>query len=682
MTMTVTPIEATNLSVQGTPANQALVSFLSASTVRQSLLPAYGTQDRERALRRLYRNPHNTIIQGAFAGLASKVVSTPFEISAPTADESANAQDMLRLAHFGKGFEYLFSVTVLNYMRHDRGAWWELIGYGEPDAPMVGSPVAVACLDPLRCYPTGDREYPILYWSPKGALHKMHRTRVYQIVDMPDGDDDYPDTGLCALSRAVAIADREMQMGRYVSARLDDKPKPGLAIGRNLTVDERDAAFARYRAEKGLDDRPEWGETTWFFGVDPREEVKIEMLSFSEAPEKFDYVQYVPLDVKQLALAIGVDIQELWELSGGGIGTGTQSQILAAKSRGKTFGRLLKGIERGMNFYVLPPRCEFSWKYRDPQEDAERAAIASQYAGIAVQLEALIGKRAAIQLLANQVEAFRDVLLDSEGRVRLPDDDQQPQAPTSSIDDAVNTETQNAPAPMDGQQADAAAAPAFKEWSATTTGATTEFVRLVNTARNDEITRRTLTTRLRKWLKDWGEQAYLDGMQEAGDEATALTLDDKAVVQAWLAVQATFTSAFSKEIFTSGLSDMQLASRADAWVQNSLGEIKLKGFMKVKRTAHFKWVVNEAAEHCVSCQRLKGHVHPLSTWVRYNVRPKSPVLQCWIGCKCTLEETNEANTGVPLWRVPLTTRNKELTYPQFIKEWEGQKAHQAVHHAA
>lgn len=672
MTSAITPTEASALSVQGQPVmGAALASAFGGTTSRDALLPRFGSQERERVLRQYYRHPHNTLIQGAFAGIVNKIVSAPHEVSAPSDADARNARDMLRFAHFGKGFEYLVSVTVLNFLRHDRGAWWELIGYGDPAGPMIGSPVAIAALDPLRCYPTNDREYPILYFSTRGAVHKMHRSRLVQLVDIPDGDDDYPDTGLCALSRAIAIAEREINMTRYVSGRLDDQPKPGIAIARNMQAPDVEAAFAKNKERKQSDAAAEWGDTVWFYGVDPTAEVDVKMVPFAESPEKFSFPEYVQIDVRQLALALGVDVQEIWELAGGGIGTGTQSQLLAAKARGKTIGRLFGGITRALNFHVLPPECEFTFNYRDAQEDAEQAQIAATYVTIAAQIETMFGKRMAAQLLANRSTVFRDILLDKQGRVRLPDDDIDPVNPdTSSFDDSAQQNSQTSDASVDDT------APIEKDWGETASVATYQFVRLINAAREDQMARKTLTQRLRKWLKDNGTQAYRDGMVEGGAaEDAELDTDDRATILAWLSGQSTFTTHFSKEIFTKGLSELQVAQRAEAWVMNSLGEIRLKGLMAMKRNALMRWDIDPVAEHCPSCVKLAGHVHRLKDWVRYNLRPKSPQLLCWSGCKCVLTEVKGVKATGKLSRVPLRKSARHVDYPTFIRLWEADKEH-------
>lgn len=637
MSSDLTTAEARALSVAGKV--QTAIPFGIRSIDRQALLPAYGSQAREIALRSLYRAAHNGLVQGIIAGLTSKIVSTPFEVVAPSEAESENAQAMLLQAAFGKGAEHLFSMTTLNYLRHDRGVWWELIGYGDPNNRLIGAPVAVNVLDPIRCYPTGDSEHPVWYYSTDGRIHQLHHSRVVHFVDMPDGDEDYPDVGMCALSRAVAVAEREILMGRYISTNLDDKPKPGLMLFKNIEETQYQEAEARYLAQRrsGLTDRDVFGEVFMLFGVDPHDETGVDYVSYSEPPEKFDYIAYVNLDAKELAVAFGIDIQEFWELSGGGIGTGTQSEILHEKSRGKTLGRMRKMFERALNLRVLPPDCEFRWQYRDSQEDGERANLAATWAGTIATIGGDLTKTQRLQLLANQVEAFADVVLDAEGQVRLPDDDVDPAQPRITEDDE-NTEDET-PAPAEAESL------ALKAFTSTASAFTRAFVEMVNAAREGGINRRSLGIRLRQRLRIDGEQAYRDGMEEGGTEDKALSTGDRATIQAWLSEQSRYVSHFSEEVIKQGLSDLQVAQRAEAWAANSLGEMRLRGLASVKSGRYMVWKMNSSAEHCLTCKKLNGQVHRLRDWLDYGFYPKSSSLVCWSGCKCTLEETDGPAQG-------------------------------------
>lgn len=657
----VTGLEAQSLSVQGKP--QTAMMVFGGYTERGALLPAWGTHMREQSLRKLYRHPHNTLVQGAFAGLASKIVSTPFEISAPGLD-AEDSQDLLRFADFGKGFEHFFSVTTLNYLRHDLGAWWELIGYGHPASRMVGNPVGIANLDPLRIYPTSDPVYPIYYAAPNGGWHKMHYTRIVQLVDMPDGDDLNPLIGFCALSRASAIAERQILMNRYVVSSLDDKPTPSVMLITNAGERESELAFERYREQRDtLDD--EWGRVVRMYSVDPQRKLEVEFVNNSKPPESFDFKTYVELDVSELALALGVDKQELWELTGGGIGTGTQSAILAAKSRGKLFGKLLKAFERALNFHALPDVAEFAWKYRDPQEDQERANQALQYATLAQSLDGVLTPDEKRQLLANQIEAFADVLLDANGRVRAYDDDLlqggQRIVETVEIAETVGTLGENIAETVDATTDDDNLADIAREWTQTRINFESAFVDHVTRAIGKTITRRQMTLRLRALLARAGEQAYRDGIAEAGGERErALAARERTRLMTWLADQSVFLRDFAAEV-QEGITSGTALVRANAWSGNSLGLMRIAGINSEKPNARMVWTQNDLAEHCRSCRALNGQVHRASDWQKAGLYPKSSKLVCFVGCKCTLKITDAPIHG-RLRAVPLVRVRKSLRH--------------------
>ena len=174
-------------------------------TARGPILPAWGTRERERALRVWYRNQYNTLIQGAFAGLTKRWAATPWEISGPRR-ATKTFQDMFRAADFGRGWSSFVQKMALDFLRQDGGAYVEVIAPGNPMKAPTGPTMALANLDSLRCMPTGDPEYPAVYYNRQGAMHLLHRARVIHLVDMPDSDERNPGYGLSTLSRAIALA--------------------------------------------------------------------------------------------------------------------------------------------------------------------------------------------------------------------------------------------------------------------------------------------------------------------------------------------------------------------------------------------------------------------------------------------------------------------------------------------
>lgn len=369
---------AENLSVQEHPEPNQFPLRIGFSA-RGPLLVSWGSREREKALRNYWHHDYNTIFRGAIAGLIKRVQSTPWEIVSQNEDGD-RWQSLLMNADFGDWDRFL-SKLIIDYSRHDQGAFIELIAPGDPRENPAGPVVGLAILDSVRCYPTGSLEWPIIYYDLKNKLHLMPRGRMVQFVDSPDSDESLPGYGDCALSRCIAPVNRQILMGRYIEQFLDDKPPPGVTVFTNLTEENLKTAIAAMEQERQTDIHGAWGRTLRLFGMQMDIKPSIEHFPFNSSPEKFDFEKYTTLDVRQIALGIGLDIQDIWELSGGGIGTGTQSQVLAQKSRGKAFGRILKGLERVIN-QALPEHVEFKWKYQDGQQDLEDAQKAQAWASV------------------------------------------------------------------------------------------------------------------------------------------------------------------------------------------------------------------------------------------------------------------------------------------------------------
>jgi hypothetical protein len=99
---------------------------------------------------------------------------------------------------------------------------------------------------------------------------------------------------------------------------------------------------------------------------------------------------------------------------------------MAQRARGNAVGDLLTAIERALNWYVLPESVEFAFKFRDPQEEIERANTARAYAQTATALRDILTVDERRALVAAQIPAVREVLLDAAGALRLYDADEPP----------------------------------------------------------------------------------------------------------------------------------------------------------------------------------------------------------------------------------------------------------------
>lgn len=628
--------QAEALSVQRHPPVNGALRFGSVS--RTAPLAAPGSREREWQLRQYAHNPYNTVFRGAAAGLVKRTQSTPWEIVAKDADRW---QALLMQADFGSWDRFIAKI-VNDYLRHDSGAWIELIAPGDPRYAPTGAVVGIAALDSLRVFPTSNPTYPAIYYDIYGKMHLMHRTRIVQLVDNESSEESMAGYGECALSRAIAPVRREILMNKYVETFLDDKPSPGIMTVSNIGKAEFDAAYQRMLNQKGLDAGGDWGNTIILYGLQAEVKPQIDVYSNTKPPEGFDFDSYKNELVREIALSMGLDIQDIWELSGGNIGSGTQSAILAQKSRGKAFGNLLKRLERVIN-QALPESAEFRWQYQDPQEDMEDAQKAQMW-GSFVQLQVssgLMTEQEGRQLLANQVPSIKDVLIDQDGTLRrLPDDDPKP---AEEADPVIAEDT-------DGSLTDLLTEYAQRAFTGTAAEFKRYFQSFVQVGQSQGFPPAMMRMVLRDELQQAGMKSYEDGLRAGGAnpaDADATTLADRRrKVGEWLALQNTYINSFVDDVNSGRVTRENAAVRAEMWVNKSLRSIYFVGLNDSAGEKYYTWRLGATQQHCKTCATLNGQTHKLKEWMKSGWLPQCTCLECkGFQCDCRFDPSDGPARG-------------------------------------
>lgn len=619
---------AKDLTVQDRSITNTGIWSFGGETQRNPLLPPYGTKKRDQSLLALHRDDMNNMAKGAFSGIIKKIQSTPFEVRAPQY-YGTYWQRMLMDADLGSGWATFVGKVVLDFLRYDGGAFVELIGSGDPSEPLLTAPVAIANLDSLRCWITGDDEYPIWYYSADGHVYKMHYTRIAQMVDTPESDQRNRGYGYCALSRAVASVTKDILMNRYVIQLLDDNPPPGFVLFANMGEDRLAQAIQRREAERQTDSGGVWGRAIKLFGANMEIMPDVKFVSYSQPPVGFDYPTYQNQLAKEMANAIGVDIQEFWELSGGNIGSATQSEVIAQKSRGKTIGNLYKQLERLINS-ILPNDCEFIFEYDDPQRDSEIANNATAWVGVASSLSDVLNADERRRLLANQVPAIADVITDEQGVIQ------------DLNDNAIDTPTELASRVPDtgispiNLEDNAMMNDIEKSIASTAREFAKRFKRTVNSFIGNRISKFLARQSIMATLSETGRDAYLDGKEVSGDERQ-FDNDDEIQIMKWMNEQSRYVDDFLTEITDGRVSKDGLDNHIEMWVNKSIQSAYHEGMFKSGAGKFFMWVYHPTADHCETCRRANGQIHRLKAWRNANVIPQSSRLQCGgYNCKCRL----------------------------------------------
>lgn len=644
------------------PANSLGASLWFSATERGWYLPAYGERQRDQKLRDYDRHEDNALWQGAEAGFLKWAANVPWEVTGSgvvvvdrgrgpeRVDAVAYYTSLLQDAHFGAGWKYWVQRGGRDFLSQDFGWLVELIGPGDPSTPLQGAVTGIAVLDSLRCFATGNPVFPIIYFSQiTGKLHRLHASRVARFVDMPDGDERLYGNGLCALSRYISIAQQQIYMSRYIVQNLDDKPKPGVNIWSNVAEGGVQVAIEKYLREIGSDELGPLGKTINVYNIDPTAPAKLEPITFSNPPEKFDYRTYMDIHVNALALALGVDKQELWELGSGNLGSGAQSEILAQKARGKAKGDFLTTIERFVNIRVLPDAdavgatcaVSFKFKYRDEEEERAQTDKDTALVSLAEGLKRLgFANQTIANLLADRSETFKELLTDEAGQVQVG----------TAGDDAITPDRTGADDTPQLQEQPTPAAPqlpafAGKDYTATKAEFIATLSDLIQGGLADDMSRRRFGIVMRAQLRNLGQKAYEDGLAEGGvtgeiDDA------DTARIQGWLGEQSAYVTNFADEVYKQGLGAAEVVRRAELWANKSLEAVYQEGLRSADANGAYEWLLGEAEKHCETCKRLNGQVHRLRGWYAKDLLPKRDKLACggW-QCTCMLKRTNKPAQG-------------------------------------
>jgi hypothetical protein len=609
-------------------------------------LPSVYDPRRQYILNRIDSYPQNNMWQGALARIIHKVTGTSAEISGKRRVKWY--QDLIFFnADGGAGFEQFVTKIIHDFCVYDDGAVVEIIGRGESDTKLEKEAiVGLAVLDPLRCFFTMNREYPVWYQdSVSGKLHKLHYSRVHRFVDQPLSDPELRGRGRSALSRAIGFVQQAIVNQTYIGEMLSNEPPPGILLLNGVQQQKWKDVWDKYiiaHQQQGLQSYQRVIEYVSPGGLQGEKAV-IEFIPFSTAPTGYDPIALTELQAKGIALGLDTDPNDILPLSSSQFGNGQQSKVLDQKNRDGGFTHLLKMLERFFNTRVLPDPLRYQWKYRDSEQSLQSAEIAEKHIavinGFADALTKVGNVDSAklsdimVRYIADNVDSFSQILTDPNGEmISLYDDDPGEDVPDAQrVATDIDAEVQ--PAAPDVQTVqDDETVPASKEYEDTRYDFTRDFAAIIVDANNGDIaSRRRAGTLLRSVLTKYGRRATIDGLADGGVEADTLEGDDLDTFLGWNAEQSGYVSDLTARIWDKGLTEPQIYSSVESWATKSLKLAYMNGLMSADRNGLYEFYGDDGDESCPDCQRLKGKKFRLRDWIASDYLPSSS--NCKLDCK-------------------------------------------------
>lgn len=597
---------------------------------------------RDRALRSFYKT--EPIMAGAVYTMTARLSALQYQLNGRE-ELHEDIDFMLDNADYGNGFQVLISKTVNDLSTQDNGAFWELVGEGNPDGELLGGvALGVNYLDPQQCYRTYDPEYPVLYIDPlKGKQHKLHKSRVVMFSSMPQPNELARGVGVSPLSRALLSVQLMQSIQRYRYEKTSGQFERAIGYGTGMTT----ATLKNLLDQVTLDDENSgfvrFGKIPFF--VSPRKEVALNILDLASIPDGFDLMSETEIYVMTVALAFGIDARELWAATQTGA-TKADASIQHLKTRGKGLADLINQLERAVNKYLMPDGMDFEYDFVDDEHDKGVAETNKVKADTLTTIKNA-GGLSAVQyqaMLIHEGVLDENILMDAEQiAVDVPDD--APAVPVAPpIDGLPETDDETAQDPIlddNGQPIEKSMPSYNRELRNIMRGVIDKQIPEASAVQaSDSAVRRNMM------------QAAMAGIEKAGLLKGDLTQEELMAIQ---------NAIFNEQDYVIGLVEAAVAesrkeapsyayifNRVDMWA-NRWGMMQDQMFVMASKNKKIKWGRKDGKDSCIDCITYDNRVYRGSVWQKADIRTKMWDLTCRGGhCGCEQFETDEpVNRGFP-----------------------------------
>lgn len=336
---------------------------------------------RDRQLRDFW--PTETYLAGTIASTSFRNATLDWHIKGPSTKLEQIVTDMLNAAIAGESFGWV--PFMLKYSQdgftQDNGTFVEIIREPAMDAnsPFKNerAPVlAIAHLDANQCVRTGDPEYPVIYTDAKGSVHKMPWYSVIPFADYPSAIERMHGVGYCAVTRALRVAQIMRSIMIFKDEKISGRQYKSMHFVSGVSRQEIKDEMTRGQEEANNSGMIRFILPAVLASLDPEKPVSTATIDLANLPDGFDFDAEMRWYISGLALAFGIDYQELAPLPGGNIGSSQQSMILHRKTSGKGPGVRMRSITEGFyNYGVLPRGCKLVFSDKDEQEELERQEV-------------------------------------------------------------------------------------------------------------------------------------------------------------------------------------------------------------------------------------------------------------------------------------------------------------------
>jgi hypothetical protein len=334
-------------------------------------LPAYGTKSRDAILRAsIMLDP---MWRSAVATAVQKYVAMGYTVDDTSGSPRrlAYAQEIIR-SYDGGNYSRGLTKGLQDYLLTN----WGQVAY--IDRPKAGSRVqGLYHLDSLRCYPYPHREYPMVYYSPIRGAVLLRSENIIHVSAMTSPDPVAYNLGLCA---ADAIwSDLLLMVAKQIYLREKISGTRNLAIHFIVGVAPQTLKDALNTSDEAREQRGfvlyKGSTIIPMLGAAGGPEPQVITIPLAEIPDGFDAEEINRDFYLRAANVVGIPVQELQPLSGQGLGTGVQTQVLDDAAKGKGLAAYVKEWSDQVSWKALPDTATYKIAAEDLRDQKLRAEV-------------------------------------------------------------------------------------------------------------------------------------------------------------------------------------------------------------------------------------------------------------------------------------------------------------------
>lgn len=334
--------------------------------------PEYGSRERDAWLRRVWK------LEPYMAGVINSVTSIDKNRGWTITGGRNQVRRFVRILHerffFAPdlfGWRASFGGSAQSYYTSDIGSITEIGRVGDAEGPLD----SLYFVDPVRTYLTGNPAFPLRYSATgRGGFNDWKLDDYFRIVSMPDTSEDLYGLGFCALSRAIELAKIMIGIYQYDNEMLLNRAPRGLMLLKGITENQWEDSMSARTARLDGDEKRYYGAVHVLAAIDPGIELDAKLISLSSLPAEFDQKTFTDLLMYGYALIFGYDPREFWPVSGGTLGSATETEAQHRKGGAKGGLDFVLGFAEKLQS-ELPDTVQFEFEERDLDGELRNAEV-------------------------------------------------------------------------------------------------------------------------------------------------------------------------------------------------------------------------------------------------------------------------------------------------------------------